>query len=324
MYLPRGIYTINPDGFGVPNAKPHVAGAFVKQDWNDIEPTKDTYNWSYIDSIVAQAELNGVHLKLGIRRGLVGDGLPNWLAGQGCVMLTATDGTTGPLATDPVYLAEWKQVNRKLVERYDASPAVKGFHFSFYTWQTLDWSEGSDGNQADIDALIAAGFTRLKLKNAIKDALATVTAVGTKPLLTPVAPTVDEVLAKKTMAATVAYVIDPLYELYGPAGTSRPNRFAVGRTVFNDQVGDPLQIWNTKGLGAQFQAIYDKTPYVYGQRDFPYAFTPETYEIMLDIALHYGCQFFEIGLSTSNDNNYQPILQAANDAMLADGGHVGH
>jgi hypothetical protein len=45
---------------------------------------------------------------------------------------------------------------------------------------------------------------------------------------------------------------------------------------------------------------------------------------MLDIALHYGVQFFEIGIVAPTVAQFAAILQCADQAMHSGGGHCGH
>src|SRR4029077_5058378 len=79
--IPKGIFSMTVSG---PNGFPDlilnntdIVGLDIGDQWPDIETTEGVYNWSTIDTQLAQAEAHGKQVVLGITSG--GINVPDWL-----------------------------------------------------------------------------------------------------------------------------------------------------------------------------------------------------------------------------------------------------
>jgi hypothetical protein len=123
----------------------------------------------------------------------------------------------------------------------------------------------------------------------------------------------DEATGGVDTASTAAYVIDPAYQSFG-TGVIR-----IGRTIFDQNTGDPLHRYNNNPVGPQFQLILDRCPYIWGQRRPASQGGPGTaqqWATTLGIALDYGIQWFEIGINEAENPAFRKAFAQANTAMI--------
>ena len=79
--IPKGIFSMTVSG---PNGFPDlilnntdIVGLDIGDQWQDIETTEGVYDWSTLDTQLAQAEAHGKKVVLGITSG--GLNIPDWL-----------------------------------------------------------------------------------------------------------------------------------------------------------------------------------------------------------------------------------------------------
>jgi hypothetical protein len=317
---PRGVFALigrsssypSPDLF----SNPHISGLFFNRNWDAVEIQPGVFNWADYDQIIADAETHGKQVMLGVHQGLLGDGLPSWLA---VPLFSCSDGSVGAIPWDQTFHASYKRVLRKLVKRYGRHPAVVGFFAQgHYNWKSDDF-DLCQSTAEDRQAWIQLGYTRKLLQEASFDLYATVAKETDQFIRVPSAVgMINETTGQLDLQSTQDYYIDPFLAQYG-------NRGGIGRTVFDQNTGDVAQIWNTTPPTGQFALLYAYTPRIWGQRRPEGQGGPtdeQSYMEMADIALHYGVQFFEVGLSQVS--SYPNAIRCLNTVLLAGGGHCGH
>jgi hypothetical protein len=94
------------------------------------------------------------------------------------------------------------------------------------------------------------------------------------------------------MKSGVQYVIEPLFERFGPAAATP--QFGIMRTTFPGTTSDPQGVWNESPLGDQFGTLYAWRPHIAGQRQ-AIMFDLGELQQMIDLSLHYPLQFMELG-----------------------------
>jgi PKD repeat protein len=164
-----GVFSIGISDSGIDPgalANANVDGVLLRTEWNVVEPTAGTYNWSYLDGQVAAAAASGKKVSLVVKPGA---NTPTWVYAGGAVSFSYTDPKSGlpaamPLPWDPVFLADWTQFIQALGVRYGSWAAltqvkVTGINMSSEetnlpntSTDTTDWQ--------------AAGYTRVKVENA--------------------------------------------------------------------------------------------------------------------------------------------------------------
>ncbi len=48
---------------------PYITGVVLRMYWRDLNPQKDSYDWSYIDTNIQKAQMNGKYVRLMIAPG---------------------------------------------------------------------------------------------------------------------------------------------------------------------------------------------------------------------------------------------------------------
>jgi hypothetical protein len=108
---------------------PNTSGVTFRTSWADVEPEDGKFDFSKIDTVLANAEKNGkwVHLML-----IPGFGTPNWAMQGVQTDLFAIEYGPGagtvkrlPMPWDSVYLNRWFAFLKKLSDRYGKSPALR-------------------------------------------------------------------------------------------------------------------------------------------------------------------------------------------------------
>ena len=317
---PRGVFALFGRSGSYPSAdlfsNANVSGLIFYRNWDAVEIQPGVFNWADYDQIVADAQTFGKQVMLGVYQGLLGDGLPSWLS---VPLFSCSDGSVGAIPWEPSFHASYQRVLRKLVERYAGHPAVVGFSVQgHYNWKTADFNL-CQSTMADRQAWIQLGYTRELMQQASFELYATVAQATHKFIRVPSAVgMINETTGYLDLQSTQDYYIDPFLAQYGHRG-------GIGRTVFDQNTGDVAQIWNATPPTAQFALLYAYTPHIWGQRRPSNEGGPadeQSYMKMADIALHYGVQFFEVGLSEIR--SYPNVIRGLNSVLLAGGGHCGH
>ncbi|MBI4024168.1 MAG: beta-galactosidase [Verrucomicrobia bacterium] len=291
--IPKGVYVLIPTEEKA-DARilrhPHVAGLQIRARWSTIEPSNNAFDWNYFDDLIAKARANNKKISIAIARGLAGKGLPAWLS---TAMFTGTNGTKGPVPWDPVYQKEWNELWVALARRYESEPVVSMHHIGgIYSWDTADW-DLCDATLADRKKWLATGYQIEKIQAFALRFFEALSKETRKPLILPIAGTMNNQGEVNTDIATDDFIIKPLFERYGPKGTGQ---FCIMRTTFQETTPDPLGIWNRSPLGGQYGTLYKWKPYTAGQREGKDPFTLDGLRKMLDISLHYEIRFMELGV----------------------------
>ena len=168
--VPRGVFSI-ANGRLPPSEvldNPDVDGISIRQTWSQIEPTEGTFNWAYLDSVVAASAAAGKEVLL---RVMTMAGRPQWVTtavrNAGGTLFTFSDNgvqTTIPVFWDPTFLAKKTAMISALGAHFTNNPAVKIVCASFANAITEDWSVPH--TQPDVVRWLALGYTSEKMLDA--------------------------------------------------------------------------------------------------------------------------------------------------------------
>lgn len=166
---------------GIPDKDPLAAvytnasvdGIALRTEWNMIEKTNGTYDWSYLDRTIAAAAAAGKKVSLSVAAGA---DAPSWLytIGAKSFIFTANGVTEKlPVPWDAVFVSQWTEFVQALGARYATNPAVvlvKITGINATTPETM-----LPRTSADNANWVAAGYTPQKVESAwltIADAFA--------------------------------------------------------------------------------------------------------------------------------------------------------
>lgn len=131
--LPQGIFSLLSSEIPVESllTNESVAGISIRASWNSMEPEEGAFNWSYIDTLLSNAENAGKKVSLTI---LPGVSTPEWVYAKGAqkfsfIYLNPEHPTSGeelycPIPWDEVYLTSWRNFIEALAARYGKNPTV--------------------------------------------------------------------------------------------------------------------------------------------------------------------------------------------------------
>lgn len=110
-------------------------GVLVRVAWADIQPSKDVFDWSLIDSQIHLAEAYGIKISLAI---VNGKSTPPWLESAGVPYFQYNDLTNNttqkiPVPWDTSYLGYYKELISALGTRYDNHPSIRLVHMTSST-----------------------------------------------------------------------------------------------------------------------------------------------------------------------------------------------
>jgi glycosyl hydrolase family 42 (putative beta-galactosidase) len=186
--MPGGVYALikgnAPTGRSV-LSNPDVDGISLRTGWKEVEPSEDSYNWSYFDAEIAKAKNAGKKVLIRVADG--GANIPAWAmaasnaAGEPTFSFKISDpyaSQTGVI-TQPVFWAPTLLANKaKLMAafgaRYNANPTVAIVTCQFAGARSDDWGvpHGTvvDGippiDSTETSRWLAAGWTTAKMVNA--------------------------------------------------------------------------------------------------------------------------------------------------------------
>jgi hypothetical protein len=107
---------------------PNTSGVTFRTSWADVEPEEGKFDFSKVDTVLANAEKNGKWVRLIL---LPGFGTPDWaMQGVQSGMFTIQYGPGAgtakrlPMPWDSVYLNRWFAFLKQLSDRYGKSPAL--------------------------------------------------------------------------------------------------------------------------------------------------------------------------------------------------------
>ena len=175
--IPKGIVSMSPAGSNFPDQilnDPRIMGLDVTDKWGDIERTEGVYDWSSLDSELAQAETHGKKAIFGIVSG--GVNVPDWLLANYPDIQTFSfidpnpysptfgQPLTIPVFWDPIFLAKKIAFIQAAGARYAANPNIVVVGCSFANSTTVDWN--IPDAPEDIANWVAAGYTTELMVNA--------------------------------------------------------------------------------------------------------------------------------------------------------------
>jgi hypothetical protein len=108
---------------------PNTSGVTFRTSWADVEPDEGKFDFSKIDTVLANAEKNGKWVRLIL---VPGFGTPGWAmqgvqSGMFSIQYGPGTGTVKrlPMPWDSVYLNRWFAFLKQLSDRYGKSPALR-------------------------------------------------------------------------------------------------------------------------------------------------------------------------------------------------------
>lgn len=189
-----GIYVINAVTnkntiLAAVKADQNIDGIVYQVAWNAIEPSEGTFNWSSIDTVMAQAQAASMHVSLAVMPGYQ---TPTWVYSDGAQQFQflwdiASWGPklcsvqSLPVPWDPIYLAKWNSMVAALGGRYGSNPTLASVKVTGVNSKTgeiflptdinLSISSGSVSCKSynDLTNWQKAGYTRLKVESAWND-----------------------------------------------------------------------------------------------------------------------------------------------------------
>ncbi len=183
-----GVYSLAiPDGAIDPRVltNPSVSGVAVRASWNLTETASGTYNWSYLDRVIAQVTAAGKQFSLAISAGVK---TPAWVYAAGSQAFTFVQNgitQTIPVPWDPVFLGAWEQFVQALGARYGSNPLLTNVKITGINTTTDETMLPK--TPTDVSNWQALGYTRLEVENAwqaIADTFATAFPIKGLVLLT--------------------------------------------------------------------------------------------------------------------------------------------
>ena len=182
--IPQGVFCLLPAGQGTGQdpqvySDPDVDGISVRQNWGELELSEGVFDWSYVDNVIAMAELAGKPVLLRIITGggdiALGGSCPTWVmnavANEALPPLqkfyTFDDfGSSVTIAVfwDPVWLEKKTAMIAALGARYSGRPGVKIVGVSFANANSEDWAVPH--TPTEVAAWFAAGYTSEKMLEA--------------------------------------------------------------------------------------------------------------------------------------------------------------
>ena len=180
----RGVFCLLPEGHGTGRdpsvySNPDVDGISVRQDWGDLEPTEGTFDWSFLDNVIARAAEGRKPVLLRVATGggdiALGGSCPSWVMDAVAAeplpdsqkFYTFNDnGRSVTIAVfwDPVWLEKKLAMITAVGARYSSNPAVKIVGASFANASSEDW--GVPHTPPEVAAWFAAGYTSDKMLEA--------------------------------------------------------------------------------------------------------------------------------------------------------------
>jgi glycosyl hydrolase family 42 (putative beta-galactosidase) len=168
-------------------ASSNVDGMQVIEPWSTIEPQEGVYDWTSIDSLVAQAATYGKKISLGIQTGYL---TPAWVFTDGAQAFQYVwDKDTSiaaicsvqniPVPWDPVFLSKWQTFVAALGARYQSNATIISVIMYGASTTTIETTLPETVNEAITNGTVsctgpnypanwqAIGYTRTVVENAI-------------------------------------------------------------------------------------------------------------------------------------------------------------
>jgi hypothetical protein len=158
--IPKGIFSTSAYHPDQVLNDPRIAGVDVGDSWPDIESTEGVYDWSSVDSQLAQAEAYGKKVLLRITSG--GINVPDWLLANPNVQTFTFNDTNGqphtmPVFWDPIFLAKKIALIQAAGAHFASHSSIQVVPCSFANATTNDWN--IPDSPEDIQHWREAGYT---------------------------------------------------------------------------------------------------------------------------------------------------------------------
>jgi hypothetical protein len=151
---------------------PHFAGLSVRTGWDDVEPVENVYDWSYLDSMIAEAQTHGKKIMLRVRPSWE---TPDWVYDAGAEPFWYYERNDGgklhrmPVPWDPVFQAKWADFIAELGRRYAGHPDLVHVLVTGASRSDCEMYLPSNGERASSQATWEAiGYTPSRLIDAWK------------------------------------------------------------------------------------------------------------------------------------------------------------
>jgi uncharacterized repeat protein (TIGR01451 family) len=125
---PAGIVRLVSDNYSRPERlaawrNPNLDGMRVRADWNAVQPTSSTFDWSHIDELLTLGAQHGKLIGVSVAAGIF---TPQWVYDSGAIEYAIQDGTGNsmPIPWDDAFLTKWLAFVDALGARYDGNPAL--------------------------------------------------------------------------------------------------------------------------------------------------------------------------------------------------------
>lgn len=361
----KGLYVAIPAADPLPTPEewqtPFISGFFVRPKWRILEPSRDTYDWSRLDTVVADAATYNkkvfITLKVGLRvNGITENdstGLPDWYTGA---TFSCDNGDVGPIHFDPEYQREYRQIVRDMILRYDSNPVVVGYALSgWQSWAFIEMSPPCRNTNTANDraGIIAAGYTRQKIADYAVTVIRDVRQLTKKPIRIGMGRLIDETTQQNSVTDFIPYIADNVEFFRSPRFAvqrslpsiliptfdfarrvvveARVHNMLFGKTNLRasptENTSDPLKIWNTQPLNSEELMVYKYRGQNFWQTEIAGGGGPITVEEWYqagDVGLHYGMQFLEIRRQDIVRPELAEVLTCLQQAMLEGDRHCGH
>ncbi len=323
---PRGVFCLLPVGAGAgqdPSVyyNVDVDGISVRQNWSDLEPSEDVYDWTYLDKVTARAAVAGKPVLLRISTQA---NKPAWVttavadAGGTFFTFGGKNGqTTIPVFWDPTYLAKKTAMIAALGAHFTNNPAVKIVGASFANSQSEDWAVPH--TPADVTAWFAGGYTSAKMLAAGKQIIDATMAAFPNQYVTLSVGTNGHLASGPNLDPTANYVA---HNAVLDARASWPGRLIVQKNTL--AAFTPA----APATGTVWAFLFNSGPDIGGQMLY-WCFGDTTYKVnggvpadpaivlrnAVDIGLGYQMSYIEI--YRTDVLNLPVVVAYAHDALTA-------
>ncbi len=207
---PGGLYVLlGNDEAAIPPralANPSVDGIALRFSWRALETADGVFNWTPLDTMIAEAALAGKKVSLSVQAGYL---TPAWLYSEGVQSIRFVwDQPSGPaictvqtmpVPWDPTFLQKWTAFVQAFGVRYNSNPAVAQVKLTGLNSKTQETflpianggpiNNGQCNSYNDIASWQAAGYTSIKVEAAWQRIAASFAAsFPSKPLTAMLVP----------------------------------------------------------------------------------------------------------------------------------------
>lgn len=315
--IPRGVFSSGRAGQPTDPrvlANPAVDGISIREQWQELEPSKGVYDWSFLDEETARAEKAGK--KLLVRILSEGQSTPPWVLNEGVRVYPFESRNpwgqaVGKFAIfwDPNYLAEKKAMIEAVGAHLSGNAAVQVVAAICASARTGDW--WIPHTPADVEHWHAVGYTTEKMIDVCKQIIDVTMRSFPRQFV--------------TLAVGRNGTLDPDPDYVARATIEYAHSRYPGRLIV--QKNSLSAVTPLPGQGDFFQIVWDNRPDVAGQMLW-FSFgdpncrnnggrvpcDPEaTLRKSIDIGLRYEMKYIEI--YQRDVINLPNVIHYAHDAM---------